>query len=212
METKNTKSLWNLSAWKLKDIILGSLIAVLFAFICFGTVHLMFFTVIPMLAPIGLGDIPIEFVFGMFFMSAVFAPYIIRKPGVALVVGTMTGLIQVLMGSAFGTVVVSALVQGLGAELAFASMGYRKYNWKTVLLAALGATITSFILAYFRGAWDNVAFWVVGLRFTIRLLSALLFSGIIVKLLADRLAKAGVLKSYPIGEKYIGNLDIEDNE
>ena len=198
----------DLSFWKLRDVILGSLVAVLFAFICFGTVHFIAFTLVPLLAPLGLGDIAMEFVFGIFFMSAVFAPYIIRKPGVAVVVGTMTGVIQILMGSAFAaTLFVSAFFQGLGAEAAFASMRYRKYNLLTVLLAAFGATVASFILAYYRGAWDQVSFGIVALRFCIRTLSALLFSGVLSKFLADRLAKAGVLKSYPIGEIYVESLD-----
>ena len=203
-----SNSLWKLSAWKLKDVILSSLIAVLFALICFGTVHFVAFTLTPILAPFGFGDIAMEFVFGIFFMSAVFAPYIIRKPGVAVVVGTMTGIVQILMGSAFAaTLLVSAFFQGVGSEMAFASMRYRKYNLLTVLLAAFGATVASFILAYYRGAWDQVAFGIVALRFAIRISSALLFSGLLSKFLADRLAKAGVLKSYPISENVAENLE-----
>lgn len=209
----NKKSLWNLQSWQLKDIILSSLIAVFFAIICFGVVHFVAFTVTPLLAPIGFGDLAMEIVFGIFFMSAVFAPYIMRKPGIATVVGTLTGAVQILMGSAFAaTVLVSAFVQGLGAEAAFASFGYKKFNYATVILAGAGATITSFVLAWYRGAWSNVAIEIVLLRFTVRLLSATLFSGILSKFLGDRLAKAGVLKSYPIGENYVGNLDEPSSE
>ncbi len=202
------KSLWNLHTWQLKDVILVSLISVFFAVICFAVVHFVAFTVTPLLAPIGLGDMAMEFVFGIFFMSAVFAPYIMRKAGVATVVGTLTGLVQVLMGSAFAsTVVVSAFFQGLGAEVFFAAFGYKKFNRTTVLLAATGATIASFVLAWYRGAWNNVLPEIIAIRFFIRLTSALLISGGFSKFLADRLAKAGVLKSYPIGEKYAGNID-----
>ena len=41
----------------------------------------------------------------------------------------------------------------------------------------------------------------------IRLASSILFCGIGSKLLADGLAKAGVLKAYPLGQKY---LDFEE--
>ena len=204
----NKQSMWKLSAWKLKDVILVSLIAVFFAFICFAVVHAVAFTVTPLLAPLGIGDLAMEFVFGIFFMSAVFAPYIIRKPGVATVVGTLTGVVQILMGSAFAaTLLVSAFVQGLGAEAAFASMRYKKYNILTVLLAAAGATITSFVLAWYRGSWSNVQPTIVLLRFVIRLASACLFSGLASKFLADRLAKAGVLKSYPISDNQQGRMN-----
>ena len=204
------KSLWNLKAWQLKDVILASILSVFFAFICFTTVHSVVFVVTPIVAPFGFGDIAIEFVFGIFFMSAVFAAYVIQKPGAATIVGTMTGLIQVLMGSAFAsTLIVSALVQGLGAEFIFFLTRYKKFNWVTVLLAAVGPTITSFVLAWYRGLWFDLHLGFVATRFSIRLLSALLFSAIITKLLADRLAKAGVLKSYPLGERYRGNLEHE---
>jgi len=202
------KSLWNLYAWQLRDVILASLISVLFAVICFATVHSVIFAITPLIAFLGLGDIAIEFVFGIFFFSALFSAYIMQKPGVALIVGTMTGFIQVLMGSAFsGTVVVSALVQGLGAEVIFALFRYKRWNLFTVLLAAVSMTVASFVLAWYRGLWTDLAFGFVATRFVIRLISALVIGGLVSKFLADRLAKAGVLKSYPLAARYRGNLD-----
>jgi len=202
------QSHWNLNAWQLKDVILASLIAVLFAVICFATVHSVVFLITPLVAALGFGDIPIEFVFGVFFFSAIFAPYIMQKPGVAVVVGTLTGFVQILMGSAFAsTLMVSAFVQGLGAEVIFAAFRYKKYNWLTVLLAAANTALFSFILAWYRGLWTDLAFGFVATRFIIRLISALLISGVVAKFLADRLAKAGVLKSYPLGASNKGRLD-----
>ena len=202
------KSLWNLYVWQLRDVILASLISVLFAVVCFATVHTAIFAITPLVAPFGFGDIAVEFVFGVFFFSALFSAYIMQKPGVAVIVGTLTGLIQVLMGSAFsGTVVVSAFVQGLGAEVIFALFRYRRWNLFTVLLAAFSMTVFSFVLAWYRGLWTDLAFGFVATRFTIRLISACVIGGLVSKFLADRLAKAGVLKSYPLAAKYRGDLD-----
>jgi len=192
--------MWNLYKWKLNDVILANIISVLFAFICFATVHSVSFVVAPLLMPFGFGDIAIEFVFGIFFMSATLAGYVIQKPGAATIVGFMTGFVQVLMGSAFAaTLLPSALVQGLGAEAAFLLFRYKKFNLLVMLLAAAGPTVTSFILAWYRGLWMDLDFGFVATRFVIRLCSALIFSGLVTKFLADRLAKAGVLKSYPLG-------------
>lgn len=200
--------LWNLYKWKLKDVILASIISVLFAFICFAAVHSVSFVVAPIVMPFGFGDIAIEFVFGIFFMSAVLAGYIIQKPGAAVIVGTMTGVVQVLMGSAFAaTLLPSAFFQGVGVEIAFLLARYKKFTLPVVLLAAVGPTVTSFILAWYRGLWAYLDPNFVAVRFFIRLCSALIFSGIITKFLADRLAKAGVLKSYPLGAKYAENID-----
>jgi len=204
---KRGNSLFNLYSWKLKDVILVSLLAVFFAIICLSAVYLAMFLT-PFLVPFGLGEMTVEFFFGIWFFVATFSPYIMRKPGVATITSTLTGVIQVFMGNpAAATVVVSAFWQGLGSEFAFLFSRYKKFNFLTMLLAATGSTIFSFILAWHRGLWVDLPLSFLAARFFVRLASALLFAGLAAKLLADRLAKAGVLKSYPIGEKYAGNID-----
>ncbi|MCL2381585.1 MAG: ECF transporter S component [Treponema sp.] len=201
------KTLFNLYAWKLKDIILVSLLAVFFAIICLSAVYAAML-VTPLLVPFGLGEMTVEFFFGIWFFVATFSPYILRKPGVATIASTMTGVIQVFLGSpGAATVVVSAFWQGLGAESAFALFRYKKFNTGAMLLAAAGCTVFSFVLAWHRGLWVDLPFWFLAMRFSVRMASALLFAGLASKLLADRLAKAGALKSYPIGETYTGSID-----
>jgi len=186
--------------WSLKDIILSSILGAFFAAICLTTVLTLIGPAVPIFAAIGLGGLEFEIAFGIFLFSATFTPYIMQKPGVATIVGFLTGFIQVLLGSPFAaTVWLSGLVQGIGAEVGFALFGYKKWNLLSVIIAATGATIASFILAWHRGSWDNLAFPIVAMRFVIRWISAILISGVLSKLLADRLAKAGVLKSYPLG-------------
>jgi len=187
--------------WKLKDIILTSIIGAFFAAVSHGTALFARGPISLILAPIGLGGLEFEFVFGIFFFSSTFAGYIMRKPGVATIVGLLTGFIQILLGSpAAATVWLSGLVQGFGAEMGFAAFGYKKWNLLSVLASATTATIASFLLAWQRGSWHELPFQIVALRFTIRWISALIISGFLTKWLADRLAKAGVLKSYPLGE------------
>lgn len=196
----------NIKNWSLKDIILSSILGSFFAAICLGTVLTFRGPMLPIFAVLGLSGLELEVVFGIFFFSATFAPYIMQKPGVATIVGLLTGVIQVLLGSpAAATVWLSGLVQGLGAEVGFALFGYKKWNILSMLTASTGATIASFILAWYRGSWHNLAFEIVALRFIIRWISALAISGVLSKLLADKLAKAGVLKSYPLGEYALEN-------
>jgi len=187
--------------WSLKDVILSSMLGAFFAAICLGTVLTLIGPAVPIFAAIGLGGLEFEIAFGIFLFSATFAPYIMQKPGVATIVGLLTGFIQVLLGSPFAaTVWLSGLVQGFGAEVGFALFGYKKWNLLSMLVAATGATVASFILAWQRGSWNELANHIVAMRFIIRWISALIISGVLSKLLADRLAKAGVLKSYPLGE------------
>ena len=186
--------------WRLKDVILSSILGAFFAAICLGTVLTLIGPAIPIFAVLGLGGLEFEVVFGIFLFSSTFAPYIMQKPGAATIVGFLTGFIQVMLGSPFAaTVWLSGLVQGFGAEVGFALFGYKKWNMLSVLIAATTATIASFVLAWQRGLWSELAFQIVALRFGIRWISALMISGVLSKHLADRLAKAGVLKSYPLG-------------
>lgn len=186
--------------WRLKDIILVSILGAFFAAICHATALLARGPVALILTPIGLGGLEFEIVFGIFFFSSTFASYIIQKPGIATIVGLLTGFIQILLGSpAAATVWLSGLVQGFGAEIGFSLTGYKKWNLTVMLLAAFGSTVTSFLLAWQRGSWHELPFGIIALRFAIRLASGLIISGFGAKWLAERLAKAGVLKSYPLG-------------
>lgn len=190
-----------LKSWKLQDVILASILGAFFAAICLGVVLTLIGPAVPIFAAVGLGGLEFELAFGIFLFSVTFAPYIMQKPGVAIVVGFLTGFIQVLLGSPFAaTVWLSGLIQGFGAEVGFALFGYKKWNLLSILIATTGATIASFILAWQRGSWDNLTIEIVTIRFVIRWISALIISGILAKYLADRLATAGVLKSYPLGE------------
>ena len=190
-----------LYSWKLKDIIMVGIISVLFAVIYLGNVYLAIFLT-SVLTPFGLAPLGNEFVFGVWFMAATFAIYIIRKPGVAVVTEMLAAFIEVLMGNMYGPLVfVSGFVQGIGAEAGFLIFRYKKYNWLTMILASTGATILSFIWGFFRSGFFKLAPWLLIVMFVIRLISAFVFSAVISKILADRLAKTGVLKSYPIGEK-----------
>jgi len=188
--------------WRLKDIIFSALLSTLFGAIALATVLTLIGPAIPILATLGLLDFGFEIFFGVFIFSTTFAAYIMQKPGVATFVGLLTGSVQILMGSPFAaTVWISGLIQGAGAEVGFAIFGYKKWNLISMLTAATLATVASFLLAWYRGSWTNVDSMLILARFIVRLSSGLLFTGFISKLLADRLAKVGVLKSYPLGEK-----------
>jgi energy-coupling factor transport system substrate-specific component len=189
-------------SWKLKDIIMVGIISVLFAVIYLGNVYLAI-ALTTALTPFGLAPLGNEFVFGVWFMAATFAAYIIRKPGVAIVTEMLAAFIEVLMGNMYGPLVfVSGFIQGVGAEAGFFAFKYKKFNWAAMLIASAGSTVLSFIWGFFRSGFFNLPVWLLLVMFAIRLASAFIFSAVIAKILADRLAKTGVLKSYPIGEKY----------
>ncbi len=196
--------------WNLHDIIMIGIISLIFAVIYLGAVYGSI-ALTATLTPMGLGVFGNEIFFGIWFMAATLAPYIIRKPGTAITAEILASFIEVLMGNMYGPIVfVSGFIQGAGAEVAFAATKYRKYDLKTMILASLGCTVFSFIWGFFRSGFLELEIGLLVIMFIVRFMSALLFSTVITKLLADALAKAGVLRGYPISSKY--NTNLETNE
>lgn len=191
--------------WKLKDIIMVGIISLLFAIIYLGAVYFAIFLT-GGLTPFGLAPLGNEIVFGIWFMAATLAGYIIRKPGVATVTEMAAALIEVLMGNMYGPLVfVSGFLQGIGAEFGFMIFKYKRFDWLTLFLASLGSTVLSFLWGFYRSGFFDLPLGLLAVMFLIRLTSAVVFSTVISKTLADKLARAGVLKSYPIGRDFSVN-------
>ncbi len=81
------------------------------------------------LTPAGLAPFGYEIFYGIWFMAATVAAFIIQKPGVAVVTEFLAAFIEFLMGNMGGPLVlISGLMQGIGAELGFAFFRYRRFD------------------------------------------------------------------------------------
>lgn len=186
--------------WKLKDIILVAIISVIFAIFYLGIVYFATF-LSGILAPWGLSPLAFEFVFGCWFMAGTMASYILRKPGVGLVSEMLAAFIEVLMGNMYGPMVfIAGFIQGTGTELGFAVFKYKRFTWSSMLLASSFSAILSFAWGFVVSGFFEIKPAFLLLMLLTRIVSALLFSGVITKILADRLARSGVLKGYAIGQ------------
>jgi energy-coupling factor transport system substrate-specific component len=84
---------------------------------------------------------------------------IIRKPGASLYTETLAALISALLGDQWGaTVIPQGLVQGLGAELAFAALRYRSFRLPAALLAGALSGLSAAVFDFF--VWNGAyALW-----------------------------------------------------
>ena len=186
--------------WKLKDILMIGMIGVLFSFVFLGADYLGALLV-AVLTPVGLGALGYEPIYGLWFMAAIVATYIIQKKGVGIVAEMIAALIEVLMGSMFGPLVfVTGFVQGFGCELGFIVTRYKRFDTLPVVLGSIFCAICSFIWNYFSYGYYMYTLPIIAAMLVIRIISAVVF-GLIAKLLADGLAKAGVLRGYALGMK-----------
>ena len=188
-------------AWELKDIIMMAILGVVFS-----AVYLAVFDggvmLSTLLTPTGLSNFSFEIIYGVWFMAATLAAYIIRKPGVALVTEMLASAIELLMGNSGGlTVVLTGAIQGAGAELVFALFSYKKWDLASMSLAGMLSAVFIFIYELFYLNYIELAPTMLMAQLAVRFVSAIVFSGVICKLAGDGLAKTGVVKSYAIGAK-----------
>ena len=187
--------------WELKDVIMMAILGVVFS-----AVYLAVFqgglALSTALTPAGLANFGFEIIYGVWFMAATLAAYVIRKPGVALITEVLASAVELLMGNSGGmTVVLTGLIQGAGAELAFAVFRYKKWNLGVMCLSGVLAAAFIFVYELYYLNYIALAPTLLMAQLAGRFVSAIVFSGVVCKLAGDGLAKTGVVKSYAIGAK-----------
>ena len=181
--------------WRTVDIIVAAVLAVVcgLLFWLWGQIYR------------GIGD-PVSAVMpgfqgilgGPWLLAGPLAAIIIRKPGAALFVEVVAATVSALVGTEWGPLtLVSGIVQGLGAEIGFAILAYRRWNVGAALLAGALAGVGAAIL-------DNLI-WYVGTDFAFKAIysvsvitSGALVAGVGGYLLAHALAKTGALQRFAI--------------
>ncbi|MCY0906509.1 ECF transporter S component [Arthrobacter sp. H14-L1] len=130
---------------------------------------------------------------GGWLIAGVIGALVIRKPGAALYCELLAAVVEALLGSHFGlTVLLSGLLQGLGAELVFAVFLYRKFNLPIALLAGAMSGVGMGILDNlgYNAEWE-IAWKIVYLIFGA--ISGALIAGLLSWLAVRGLAKTGAL-------------------
>ncbi|QAS54397.1 ECF transporter S component [Halobacillus litoralis] len=185
-----------MNSWKLKEIVVMSVLSVVFA-----VVYLAFLPVGKILVGF-FGPLGYDFIFGIWFIVSIIAAYIIRKPGAAFLSETIAATVEVLLGNAVGPILmVTGMIQGLGAESAFAMTRYKRYDLFTLMLAGMMAAVFSFVWGYFLSGFAALSTGYVLAMFIVRIISGALISGVLGKALSDSLAKTGVLSSFALGKE-----------
>ena len=199
------------NSYKLKDVIMMAILGVLFAAIYLGVFYVGL-AVQGALAPVGLANFAFETIYGVWFMAATIAAYILRKPGAALITEVLAAAIELLMGNSGGvTVVLTGLIQGLGCELAFALFRYKRYDFLTMSLSGMLGGLFIFCYELYYLQYYLLAPGMLIAQVLVRFVSAAIFAGFISKLACDGLAKTGVLRGYAVGEKQSITI-LEDEE
>lgn len=136
-----------LEAWNTTELVTMAVLAVIFAVIF----NLWSALTSGPLAPLFPANSPWSSLLdGIWFIPGFLVPYIIRKPGAALLGEGIAGFLSFLLGSPWGFMgaAVAGLTQGIGAEVPFAATNWRRYNWPVMLTSGLVSTLASFVFVY----------------------------------------------------------------
>ncbi|WDZ84767.1 ECF transporter S component [Micromonospora cathayae] len=180
--------------WRTIDIVVASVIAVAFGVIfwAWGLVWSATEGAFAFFPPAQ------TLIYGVWLMPAVVGGLVIRKPGAALYCETVAAVLSALLGSQWaGTVIPQGIVQGLGAELAFAAFRYRSFRLPTALLAGALTGLSAALFDFF--VW-NAAYDLTGYRLPYALftvVSATVIAGAGGYALTGALARTGALDRFP---------------
>lgn len=179
--------------WTLREILI---VAVLGA--VFGVLYLAWVQVW-LIAQAIFGAVTMDVVMGFWFIVSIIAAAIIRKPGAALLSEVLAALVQVLLGSPAGLLLlVTGLVQGAGAEAVFAATRWKNYRLPVLMLAGVGAAVASFIYTWVRFDYGALAPGLLVTMFALRCLSGAILGGLAGHLVVEALYKTGVLSGLKI--------------
>lgn len=186
-------------SWRTIDLITTVMIAVAFGvvFVGWGLLTNLFDPLFAVLKPLqGL-------IYGFFWVPAVVAALVVRRPGAALLAEVIAASVEALLGGQWGvTTLGSGLLQGLGVEIGFLLFAYRRW---TVLPAILGGAAAGLLEAPYewRVYYQEWALGYAALYAGAMMASGALLGGLLGWVITRGLAAAGALASFPAGRDHL---------
>lgn len=187
--------------WALRDVVVVAVLAAVFGFLYWVLVQAWVGLQVAM-GP--LGDLAQNLLMGGWIVVAPLAVFIVRRPGAGIAAEIGAAFVEfAFLGSPVGPMLlVAGLVQGGGAELAFAVTRYRRYGWPVFLVSGVTGVAASFLWAgTVQGWWSQD---LLAVRAVLQLVGGLLLTGVLGKLLAEALLRAGVLDGFAAGQAVLG--------
>ena len=139
-------------SWRVVDIVVAAVLAAVCAVIFWMWSNLLY----PVVATSAVAYPPSAgLISGGWLVAGTLGALIIRKPGAALFCEMVAAVVSSLLGSEYGwTVWASGIIQGLGAEIVFALLLYRRWSLPVALFAGMltgifGGVNDAFVFSWF---------------------------------------------------------------
>ena len=184
--------------WRVVDIVVASVIAVASSvvFFAWNIAHDAVTAPLKALLP-GLQALD----GGVWLFAGELTALVIRKPGAALYGELVAAVISALLGGQYGaTVILSGLVQGVGAEIVFLLFFYLNWRVYVAVLAGIGAGIAKAVLELI--VWYPGADALFTIVYTVSsIVSGAVIAGFLSWLAVRGLAKTGALDRFASGRE-----------
>jgi len=185
--------------WRGVDLITAAMLAVAFGVMFWGFDTFVY----PVVSTATAGFPPAgELVLGVWLLPAVVGALVIRRPGAALFTELVAANIELLLGNRWGAaVLLSAVLQGLGVELAVALFRHRRFG---VVVAVLGGVLAAVFEIVFYEWYSYVAEYSTAWKaiyLACGMVSGAVIAGVGGWALVRGLARAGALNAFPAGQE-----------
>ncbi|MCL5115806.1 MAG: ECF transporter S component [Firmicutes bacterium] len=179
-------------SWKMRDIVLTAV----FSAIC-GAIYLgwdLLFKAFPIVNPEAQAAFN-----GLWWIAGGIVPFIIRRPGAALLAEAIGGFMEFALGSPYGIQAFTiGLAQGIGIELGFMLGRYRHYGLGWLLFACGLGGVGNYIYSYFYygvnqySALNQIGYLVV------TIVSGAVLAGLLSWVVGRGLKRTGVLQNFAV--------------
>ncbi|MDJ0318456.1 ECF transporter S component [Arthrobacter antibioticus] len=181
------------STWRVVDIVVLSVLGV-----AVGVIFWLWSAGYGLISALSIAFPPAGALYGGgWLIAGILGGLVIRKPGAALYCELIAAAVEGLLGTHFGfTILISGLVQGLGAELGFALFRYRKFNLPVAALAGVLAGLAMGV----NGAFIYNVAWAIEWKLVyvlFSMISGALIAGLVPWLAVRGLARTGALANLP---------------
>lgn len=188
-----------LMGWRGVDLITAAMLAVAFGVMFWGFDTFIY----PILTTATAGFPPAgELMLGVWLIPAVVGALVIRRPGAALFTELVAANVELFLGNKWGVaVLLSAVLQGLGVELALALFRHRRFG---VIVAVLGGVLAAVFEIVFYEWYSYVADYSTAWKaiyLACGMVSGAAIAGVGGWALVRGLAGTGALSAFPPGQE-----------
>ena len=188
-----------LMGWRGVDLITAAMLAVAFGVMFWGFDTFIY----PILSTLAAGFPPAgELMLGVWLIPAVVGALVIRRPGAALFTELVAANVELFLGNKWGAaVLLSAVLQGLGVELALALFRYRRFGLVVAVLGGvLAATFEITLYEWHSYVAEYSAAW-KAIYLAAGMISGAIIAGVGGWALVRALARTGALNAFPPGQE-----------